>query len=317
MNDSFIAVNRLLKEGVAVSRTTSSLHGWPAGAFIVEAPRSRVASLASELGLVVQALAEAPGDLVSLATPRLGIYHAWGGNIDEGWTRWVLEQFEFPLETIHDEDLRAGGLSARFDVILLPDDDLHSMVAGLAEGTMPQAYTGGMTTPGLAHLYEFTRAGGTLVAMDSAAELPLTVFGVHVRDVTKRQNDSDFFIPGTILNVDFDPSQPLAWGMPAHGSAFFARSPAFDVGREPTRFERQRGVVPPLPEGYHVVATYPKDGLLQSGWLMGESAIAEKAAVVEARVGKGRVALLGFRVQHRGQAHGTYKLLFNAILMPR
>jgi hypothetical protein len=104
--------------------------------------------------------------------------------------------------------------------------------------------------------------------------------------------------------------------MPEEAAAFFAHSPAFDVGREPTRLEDQRGIDPALPEGYHVVASYPKEKLLMSGWLMGEDVLTEKAAVVEAPVGRGRVVLLGFRVQHRGQAHQTYKLLFNSLLLP-
>jgi hypothetical protein len=102
--------------------------------------------------------------------------------------------------------------------------------------------------------------------------------------------------------------------MPEKAAAFFAHSPAFDVGRRPTRMEQQRKIEPGLPDGYHVVASYPKEDLLKSGWLMGERVIAEKAALVEAKVGDGRVVLLGFRVQHRGQTHETYKLLFNSLL---
>ncbi len=102
--------------------------------------------------------------------------------------------------------------------------------------------------------------------------------------------------------------------MPEEAAAFFSHSPAFDVGREPTRLEEQRGIEPALPAGHHIIASYPKENLLMSGWLMGEDVLSEQAAVVEAPVGKGRVVLLGFRVQHRGQSHQTYKLLFNALL---
>jgi hypothetical protein len=264
--------------------------------------------------LRIQALAEAPGDLVALRTPRVGLYHGWGGNIDEGWTRWVMEQFEFPYESLHDEDVRAGGLRARFDVIVLPEASLARMLGGLAEGTMPEEYTGGMTPRGVFHLFEFTTEGGTLVAMDGASELPIESFGLHVRNVTADEPDTKFFIPGTILKINVDNDHPIAWGMPEEAAAFFSESPAFDVGREPTRFEEQRGIDPPLPEGHHIVASYPKENLLMSGWLMGESVLSEKAAVVEAPLGQGRVVLLGFRVQHRGQSHQTYKLLFNTLL---
>jgi Zinc carboxypeptidase len=313
-NDAFTAVNRLMKAGATVSRSKSALGDWPPGAFVVQTGRDRVDAAARDLGVRIQALAEAPSELVPLRAPRIALYHAWGGNIDEGWTRWVIEQFEFPYTSLYDRDVRSGGLRSRFDVIVLPESSLSQMLGGLPEGTMPTEYTGGMTPRGVFNLFEFTSEGGTLVAMDGASELPIESFGLHVQNVTENEPESKFFIPGTILKINVDNDHPVAWGMPEEAAAFFAGSSAFEVGRELTRFEEQRGIEPALPEGHHVVASYPKDNLLMSGWLMGESVLSEKAAVVEAPLGKGRVVLLGFRVQHRGQSHQTYKLLFNALL---
>ncbi len=313
-NDAFTAVNRLMKAGSTVSRSRSTLGDWPSGAFVVQGGADRIEAASRDLGVRIQALSAAPGDLAALSTPRIALYHAWGGNIDEGWTRWVLEQFEFPYTSLYDADVRAGGLRSRFDVIVLPEASLSRMLRGLDEGTMPEEYTGGMTPHGVLHLFEFTSEGGTLVAMDGASELPIEVFGIHVENVTEGQSESKFFIPGTILKIQVKNQHPIAWGMPEEAAAFFAQSPAFEVGRKPTRFEEQRGIEPSIPEGHHIVASYPKENLLMSGWLMGEKVLSEKAAVVEAPVGKGRVVLLGFRVQHRGQSHQTYKLLFNALL---
>jgi hypothetical protein len=318
-NDSFTAVNRLLKAGERVSRSRVALAGWPAGAFVVtsaEGTQGRLEAIAKELGLSVKALEAMPSDLVSLRVPKVGLYHGYGGNIDEGWTRWVLEQFEFPYQSLYDRDVRSGDLRSRFDVIVLPDASLSSMLSGLDEGTMPGEYVGGMTPRGALSLYEFTAGGGTLVAMDGATELPLTLFGLPIRNVTAHRDESKFYIPGTILNLRVDADDPVAWGMPSESSAFFAHSPAFDVGRRATRMEEQRGIDPGLPAGYRVVASYPKEGILKSGWLMGDDVIKEKAAVVDAKLGSGRVVLLGFRVQHRGQSHQTYKLLFNSLMLP-
>jgi hypothetical protein len=315
-NDAFTAVNRLMKAGVAISRARTAIGDWPPGAFVVRAGEDSIDDAVRDLGVRLQALAQEPSDLVPLRAPRIGIYHGWGGNIDEGWTRWLLEQFEFPYTSIYDADVRAGGLRSKLDVIVLPEASLSQMVMGLDEGTMPKEYTGGITPRGLLHFYEFTSEGGTLVAMDAASELPIEIFGVHVRNVTADQPESKFFIPGTILKIQVDNDHPLAWGMPEEAAAFFAHSPAFDVGRPPTRFEEQRGIDPGIPEGYHVVASYPKEKLLMSGWLMGEEVLSEKAAVVVAPVGSGRAVLLGFRVQHRGQSHQTYKLLFNSFFLP-
>jgi hypothetical protein len=278
LNDSFTAVNRLLKDGTRVFRLTD-------GTFLIpRAPRSAP-----------------PAGAAEVHAPRIGLYHAWGGNMDEGWTRWLLEQFEFPYASVFDRDVRAGNLRARFDVILLPDATYESMLKGMAAGSMPDAYTGGMTARGVANLLQFVTAGGTLVAMDRAAELPIAAFDLPMRNVTEGVAQTDFYIPGSILKLKVDPSNPVAYGMPSDSAAFFINSPAFALND--------------TPPGFHIVAEYPASNVLMSGWMLGEKTIAGRAAVVEGTVGKGRVVLLGFRSQHRGQMHGAYKLLFNSILL--
>ena len=314
-NDAFVGVNRLLKAGDAVyrSRTPVRVSGtdWPAGTFLVKPAAGttvRLNQIARSLGLQIRGVDATPSntlkvdlsDVWRVKAPRIGLYHAWGGNMDEGWTRWLLEQFEFPYTSVFDRDVRAGNLRARFDVILLPDATYDQMLNGLSPGSMPDAYAGGMTARGVANLYEFTASGGTLVAMDRAAELPLTTFGLPIRNVTAGTRDSDFYIPGSLLRVRVDTESPVGYGMPEQAAAFFGSSPAFVISR---------------PDAAHVVAFYPDRDLLMSGWMLGERLLAGKAAVVEAPLDKGRVVLLGFRTQHRGQPHGTFKLLFNAILL--
>jgi hypothetical protein len=175
------------------------------------------------------------------------------------------------------------------------------MLNGEAAGTMPDAYTGGMTARGVSNLEEFVRSGGTLVAMDRAAELPLTAFGLPVKNVAAGARESDFYVPGSILRLRLDPSNPIAYGMPPEASAFFVNSPAFDVG--------------PASDRIRVAAEYPLRDLLMSGWMLGERTLSGRAAIVDASIDRGRVVLLGFRTQHRGQSHGTFKLLFNSILL--
>ena len=314
-NDAFVGVNRLLKAGDAVyrSRTPVRVGGtdWPAGTFLVKpaaGTTARLNQIARSLGLQIGGVDATPSNILKVdlsdvwrvKAPRIGLYHAWSGNMDEGWTRWLLEQFEFPYTSVFDRDVRAGNLRARFDVILLPDATYDQMLNGLSPGSMPDAYTGGMTARGVANLYEFTAGGGSLVAMDRAAELPLTTFGLPIRNVTAGTRDADFYIPGSLLRVRIDAGSPVGYGMPEQAAAFFGNSPAFAISR---------------PEAARVVASYPDRDLLMSGWMLGERVLAGSAAVIEAPLDKGRVVLLGFRTQHRGQPHGTFKLLFNAILL--
>jgi hypothetical protein len=323
INDSFTAVNRLLRAGAEIHRSTEpvevSTGEWPAGTFLIpSAPRaaSALRQAAEELGLTVAAVDEAPRESWRLRLPRVGLYRAWGGNMDEGWTRWLLEQFAFPFTTVRDDEIRGGTLGKRYDVLLLPHATYESMLSGLSPDRMPPEYAGGMTPRGVAGLYEFVSRGGTLVTLGGAAELPLATFGLPVRDVTAQQPATDFFIPGALLRVRLDPRHPLAFGMPPEAAAFFARSPAFRVGRGTrTPAARAAGEPEPAVPDIHPVAEYPDRDLLMSGWLLGESVIGGRAAALEARVDQGRVILLGFRVQHRAQPHGTFKLLFNAIYL--
>ncbi|HYM24430.1 MAG TPA: hypothetical protein VEU08_14540, partial [Vicinamibacterales bacterium] len=293
-NDAFIAVNRLLSDRVRVFRAAD-------GTFLVPPdarPDSRkILPLGVSLTVGPTSL---PAGAVEIHAPRVGLYHAWGGNMDEGWTRWILEQFEFPYTSVFDRDIRAGSLHAKFDVILLPDATYDSMLKGMAPGSMPDAYTGGMTARGVANLLQFVKEGGTLVAMDRAAELPIAAFNLPIRNVTDGLSPNDFYIPGSILKITVDRSNPIAYGMPADAAAFFINSPAFAVDGNPPNVK--------------TVAQYPNSDVLMSGWMLGEHTIAGRAAVVEATIDQGRVVLLGFRTQHRGQMHGGYKLLFNSIL---
>ncbi len=306
-NAAFAAVNARLSAGLPVYRTTGTVTtaegNWPAGTFVFPlGPSSRAVFPAPFTPLDDAAVARlrADGAVWRVRPPRIGVYHAWGGNMDEGWTRWVLEQFDFPYTPVHDADIRAGGLRARFDTLVLPDATAQQMIEGLRPGTMPPEYTGGMTEAGVRNLRTFVQEGGTLVALDNAAELAIQALDLPVRDVTAEARPSDFFVPGTILRLRVDPDEPVAYGMPPGAAAFFARSPAFTVT---------------APGAARIAASYPDTNLLMSGWLLGEPILRGRAAVVDVPVGRGRAVLLGFRTQHRGQSYGTFKLLFNSLLL--
>jgi hypothetical protein len=136
--------------------------------------------------------------------------------------------------------------------------------------------------------------------MDTASELPRQGFGLPVTNVTEGKEDSEFFIPGSILKMKVDNTQPIGYGMPEETAGFFVESPAYSVAAG---------------SNLKTVVSYPASNLLMSGWLLGEPVIANQSAVIDAPVGQGRAVMLGFRTQHRAQAHGTYKLFFNSIYL--
>jgi hypothetical protein len=259
-----------------------------------------IAQLASKHLVRVYPVRRAPTTAVSEVKPaRLGLYRSWVPASDEGWTRWVLEQFGFNFEVIRDADIRAGDLDDRFDVIILPGQWLKEIAQGHEPGQYPQQYTGGIGLMGAQNLRAFVQAGGTLVCLGGACEVVLEHFELPVRNVLAQVSKSEFFCPGSVLGLTVDNVHPVGHGMPAAAFAFFRNGVAFEVSGQPANVQ--------------IVARYAASNVLKSGFLMGEEKIAGRPAVLEAQLGRGRVILIGFPPQHRGQTHGTFKLLFNSI----
>ncbi|MEJ2184557.1 MAG: M14 family zinc carboxypeptidase [Gemmatimonadota bacterium] len=312
-NASAIAVNRLLEAGESVAWAGSAFQAggqqFVVGDIVVKsgaATADRISSLARSLGLDFTGLDRAPDvTLRTLKQPRIGIYKSWRGNMDEGWTRWVLDQYEFPYDTLHDDQIRHADLS-QYDAIILPDDRPQSILHGNAPGTMPEQYTGGMGLDGAAALQRFVEQGGLVLALDGATDFAIEQFGLPVRDATAGLSPQQLYVPGTLVGITTDPTEPIAYGMPENAAAFFVRSRAFSV----TRTRSDAADVPTA----EVVVRYARKNLLRSGWeLGGDRYLAGRPAVVRVHMGKGDVVLVGFRAQFRGQPRGTFKLLFNAL----
>jgi hypothetical protein len=261
--------------------------------------RAPVERLARELGLRVFGGRSKPPASTPVYPARVGLYRPWYDAIDEGWTRWLLEQYEFPFKTLRDADMRAGNLNASFDVVVLPAIAARRLIDGNRKGELPDEYVGGLGEAGVAAIKAFVEAGGTLVCLDSSAQLAIDALKLPVKNVVQGLPADQFFCPGSVVKLDLDASQPLGFGMLEKNAAFFSFSSAYDVGTAP---------------GVRVVARYGEKDILMSGWLEGEQAIAGRPAVVEAKAGLGRAVLIGFRAQHRGQSLATFRLLFNAIL---
>ena len=250
-----------------------------------------------------------------------------GGNIDEGWTRWLLEDFRFPYASVMDAEIKKGNLNAKYDVIIVPDDTTAAITGergnpaaggagrppaaggGPGEGggfnatNYPPEYRSGLGNEGVSALKDFVEKGGTLVTLGNASSFAIERLGLNIRNVTAGKSTKEFWCPGSTLKVNFENTSPLAYGMPANGLAvYLSGNPAFEI--TPTQFN----------ENYEIVVSYADRDLLQSGWLVGEQTLTKKAAMVAAKSGKGRVVLIGFRTQHRAQTYGTFKLLFNSLI---
>ena len=318
LNDSFEAVNLLLAANVGVRRVDRPAdESLRPGDFLVNAgaPDAIVADVARETGVDFAALeTDASGGSRPLTQLRIGMYQRYfGGNMDEGWTRWLLEDFSFPYTTLMDAEIKDGDLHDDYDVIILPADGVARMTGeeseegGGGRGSGPEAYPeeyrSGFGQEGVDALEAFVENGGTLVTFAEAGALPIEKFGLPVRNVREGLSSTEFWSPGSTLRVNIDNTHPLAYGMPDEGLAtFLGNNHAYEIVATP-RNERADRIV-----------TFVERDILQSGWLLGEAVIAEKAAMVSVEHGQGKVILIGFRTQHRAQTHGTFKLLFNALV---
>ena len=319
LNDSFKAANLLLAKNVEVRRATTAGEGVRIGDFIVatSAADTIVTEVAQTTGVDFLALDTNVRNMSELLRPnRVGMYQRYyGGNMDEGWTRWLLEDFAFSYNTLMDAAITDGNLNDAYDVIVLPADGVARMTGEPSEtsgrgGSRPEdyppAYRSGFGDEGVAALEAFVKNGGTLVTFAQAGDLPIQKFGLPVRNLLAGLSSSEFWSPGSTLKVNIDRTNALAYGMPADGLAtFLGGNQVYEVVATP-RNDRVKRIV-----------TFIDRDILQSGWLIGEDVIAEKAAMVSVQHGLGQVVLIGFRVQHRAQTHGTFKLFFNALIGTR
>lgn len=259
-----------------------------------------MAAIAHKHSVNALGVAKAPPDAMTTKKPRVGLYRSWTGNIDEGWTRWILENYGFAPVTLRNGDIQAGHLRERLDAIIIPDAGPRQIMNGFAPGTIAGEYAGGVGETGAEALRGFVRAGGTLIAFNNASLMAIASLGLPVSNVLDGLNDDQFYCSGSLLRVELpDVNHPAAWGMPREPIVMFERGPAFETK------SGFRGAI---------LASYPKErNPLASGYLLHPERIQGKAAALEVFYGDGRVYLFGFRPQWRGQSHGTYKLVFNTI----
>ena len=249
---------------------------------------------------------------------RVALYKNYLPSMDEGWTRWMFDQYRFPYTSLRDAEAREGNLKAKYDAIIIPDQSVYALVNGLPgdsgrpernvptpgeeriTGVYPAEYAGGLGEAGVKAMREFIEAGGTLITLNNASNFAIERLGAPVRNVLKGVGARDFYCPGSILRANLDSTSPLAFGLEKESIAWFENSPAFEITD---------------PSAAKAIARYPEsENPLLSGWILGDKLIRGRAAIVEAKIGKGRAILFGFRPQYRAQSLATFPLLFNALL---
>ncbi len=301
-NNAYRALNRAWQQGgsvrfVAGTAGDSGSAGSTGRFLITDLSQTATTQMVNDLALHAERVRPSGTEI---AQPRVGLFRPWRPSIDEGWTRWVLERYEFAFTNIYNSDVIAGDLRRRFDVIIIADISSNQILDGFAKGSVPPRYAGGIGKEGVRAIDEFVRGGGTLVTLNGSTRFAIAELHLPVKNVVSGLARDTFFLSGSVVSVTVDPSHPVMTGMPERSKVFVNRSPVFTVTDE---FEGS------------VLAKYASEGSpLLSGYLLGVEHLQGYAAALDVRHGDGHVILLGMRPQWRGQPFGTFRILFNAAL---
>jgi hypothetical protein len=313
MTQSSLGLNRLLKNGYKAEWVTQPIQvrGKTLAPGSIYLPKAAdldpfLENLARETHLPVYGIDQRPDSpVLELSAPRIGLYKSYFPSMDEGWTRWLLERYEFSYQSLMDRDVRSGDLGRKLDVVVVPDSTANSIVQGWAKGAnaggeggrMPDEYTGGIGEEGVKALADFVESGGTLVTLNRAAEFAVRYLQLPVTQSLDNVSPREFYCPGSLLRVEIDTSHPLGYGLSKEQAAWVEGGSAFEP-RDPM-------IAGPV--------KYAGRDLLMSGWLLGGNRLQGKPVVLEVPKGKGRVVLLGFRPQFRGQSYAMFPLFFNSL----
>lgn len=323
-NAAFTAVNRVLASGGEAYWTEGTFDDagvtFEAGAFFIPAAattRAQLEEWASELGVSFHGVMSAPAATMALANARVGLVDRYGGSMPSGWTRYILEDFEFNFEMIYPPDIDAGNLNERFDVIILPDgalsgggggggfrfggqnQDLAASLPDSLRGRMGRL-TGETSVPALR---EFLENGGAVIAIAGSTSLgthlglPLENFMVGAQGNSLSRDD--YFTPGSIHNIAVEHGSPITHGLGDRVNILHSHSPVFQIGDGATNVRR--------------LAWYDSEEPLVSGWAWGQQHLEGGTSMIEADIGAGKLFLFGPKITFRSQPHGTFPLLFNGI----
>jgi hypothetical protein len=326
-NESYKAAFIASKEESEVERTleeyTAGGETFPAGSFLVPVNKS-FNTISENLSVSPVYFNEKPEVSTSkFKIPRVGIVETWHHDMDGGWTRYLFDKYQLPYKVLRPDELQTVNLQRDFDVLIFTDRSKSIYMTGKPESdgkpvptNYPPEYAKGMEKKGFDNLMKFVNNGGKVMAWGPATELFLGAitlgdkddkdkeeFMLPVSDVGKSLTTQGLYIPGSLLRVNFRTEHPLAWGMPENGGVFHRGTPAF------------RTSIPGLDMDRRVVATFPEDNILMSGYAEKEELLKREAALVWVKKGKGQIVLSSFNPQFRASTPVTFKLLFNAVLM--
>lgn len=317
-NRTFEVVYKLLKEGHQMQRMEEPItvkgQTITSGAFYVPYKNTSTTEIlndgASKYGVSVYDVSNIPNAKKhSMKLPKVGMYQSWTAPMDEGWTRWIFDNYGIEYTTLHDKDIRQGDLES-YDIIILPSMSANSILKGNEIGTMPVEYVGGLGVEGAYKLKDYVAGGGTILAWEGATNFIIDQFGLPIKNALSGLSGQQFFIPGSLVKLKTDNSYSQGFGLEENHAGFFLRESAAYTLAKPATARDKKASMPDV----EVYSWYGDSDILLSGWALGEEQhLAGKAAALSTKLGKGEIVLVGFRPQLRAQPRATFKFIFNPI----
>jgi hypothetical protein len=334
-NESFKAAFAALGGKLPVYRLTASAEiegrSFEAGTFIIPGSIEKnktLAALVSSLMVTPFFTSGDPisgiqaSDLLKVETPRIALVETWFHDMDAGWTRYIFDTYNIPFEVLRPGDFENTDLAKKYDVIIFPNNDKDLLMSGKYKrdgsyysSSYPPDYVKGMGKEGMEKLMDYLDRGGLIVAWGGSTELfsgTLEIkkgkdekeeFNLPFTDLTEQLQKAGFYCPGAMLRLKLAADHPLTWGMPLETGGMYSRGTAF------------RTSVPRFDMDRRVIASFPEKDILLSGYVEKEEAVSNRNAMIWLRKGDGQLVLFGFNPQFRAGTAGTYKLLFNALLL--
>ncbi len=316
-NESYKAAFMASRLGLDVKRLNSQFHiegeTYGKGGFYIEQQKG-LNQIIDELKVSPVFIRETVNPPASdLEIPRIALVESWFHDMDAGWTRYVFDTYDIPYEVLRPAELKEADLEEGFDVVIFPDQRT-SALTGTRISRYPPPYNEGMESEGKENVISFINNGGVVLSWCRSTDLFLgelsferdgetEYFDFPVRDVAGNLSNQGFSITGSLLKVDLKKDHPVTYGMPEQtgvfhrGNTIFATSlPYFDIDRR-------------------VVASFPEEGILMSGFAENEDLLSKQAALVWLEKNKGQLLLYSFSPLFRASTGATYKLLFNGLLL--
>ncbi|MBS4062851.1 MAG: hypothetical protein KG029_20820 [Bacteroidetes bacterium] len=324
-NESYKAAFKAISAGIPVYRLEKPLDidgkMLQAGSFIIE-KTGKLNAIVEDLTQKPIPLSKKPDMLLSpIKLPKIGLVETWFHDMDAGWTRYIFDQYGIDFQLIRPSEL-ANGVPAGIQALIFPSSSKTVLLEGkygeendYYNSNYPPEFTKGLGKDGLKKIMKWVNDGGLILSWGNSTDL---FEGLHTIEISKTETEQfrlpyknigpeiakkGLYAPGTLMNIKLVGNHPLTFGMPSGTRIFSRGNPVFTTSLPGFDMDRR------------IIGSYAKSDVVASGFAQKDELLEDKAVMILLKKGKGQLVLYGFNPQFRSNTHGTYKLLFNALLL--